>query len=355
MPMFRFSPDQDFVLDHFPLPLPAVDPVGLSGYLFYGQNSSFARIHSRTRTFSLDGLPTIYNDSGFHFIDFDRGDGHFMSPLASFLICDPRARIADGQVLLNRANTTLTVQSAVPVHGEPNVGNISPDAGNVVLGLSMMDALEIDDEDVRVRVGGLASQVFLNDTTLNFERSRSNPFDMGILPLEEIQRNLNQVMQSGSKSLSSYIRDYDDDTPEELFIVAVRGAIQKDKLVLVGSQGFVIVTICLVFTATFVMAVNILFFRIWNTPTFKLQTLIHISLENDTSQNLSSEKADPCVFHCFYLITMTDQVVGTVLMPLVGTPCHILKSERLCSDSLAFLYWKLHSYHWFLFAQEHRS
>src|SRR5215467_5095931 len=98
MPMYRFSTDQHFLSDNFPLPLPGVDPLGLSGYLFFGRNSSFPGIPSQKQTFNMDSLPAIFSETGFHFIDFDSADGHFTSPLASFLLCDPQARILDGHV-----------------------------------------------------------------------------------------------------------------------------------------------------------------------------------------------------------------------------------------------------------------
>lgn len=201
MPMFRFSRDQVFIPGEFPDPLPAVDPVGLSGYLFFGHNSSFPNTSSKRRNFDLDNLPTILNTSGFHFIGSDNAEGYFNPPLATFLLCDPQAHILDGRALLSQANTSLTLLStSPPANGIPKIGNIPLHAANVVLGLSLMDALENDDEMAPMRIGALASQVFLNDTSMNFDPSPTNPFEVRILSTEEIQRNLNLFMNSGAKA-----------------------------------------------------------------------------------------------------------------------------------------------------------
>ncbi|KAJ3558693.1 hypothetical protein NP233_g11459 [Leucocoprinus birnbaumii] len=228
----------------------------------------------KKRTFNLDNLPTTFNSSGFHFIDFDSSVGLFETPLATFLLCDPHARILDGRVLVDHKNMSLTLQSTLAFKNKPKVGNINPDAANVVLGLSLMDALENDDETARIRVGTLASQVFLNDTSLDFSRSEAKPFDVGILPMQDIQRNLNRFMQSGSKVLSSYVHNQDNSKPSTL--IHAEGAMQTNQEMLTGSRGFLIITICLFFAATLAMVFSLFFLHIWESPALKLETMIRV-------------------------------------------------------------------------------
>jgi hypothetical protein len=291
MAMYRFSPDQGFLPDHFPLPLPAVPPVGLSGYLLYGHNSSFTP--TKKRALNLDNLPTTFNnESGFHFIDFNGANSNFTAPIASFLLCDPGASILDGLVLLNQANSSLAMQSISPPIGQPKVGNISPDAANVALGLSLTKTLDVDEDD-RIRVGIIASQVFLNDTSLDFSGSRSKQFDIGILPLQEIQHNLNRIMQSGSKAVSSYTPNVDSDAESQQGdFQVVSGGIQEKKQVLVSSPGFVVATIFCVFTIAIVMTANIFYLRIWRTPVFGFDLLVRLCREDEC---LNEGMTHPCV------------------------------------------------------------
>ncbi|KAF5354940.1 hypothetical protein D9756_005729 [Leucocoprinus leucothites] len=292
LPMFRFSTDQDFTPHSFPIPTPAVEPIGLSGYLFFGRNSSFPDKPSEKRTLSFDNIPTIFNNSGFHFIDFDSADGHFKSPLASFLLCDPTARILDGHVRFSRTNTAITLQSATPTNGKANVGNISPDAANVVLGLSLLDALDIDEDDVRIHIGAIASGTFLNDSSLDFSRNGSNSFDVGFLPLQEIQNNLNQLMRSSSKALSSNFHTPDAASQEDT-LLPVTGAIQKGEQVLTASRDFLIAIICLVFTAVLAMVLNVLLFSVWSTPAFTLESLFQVSDETKIKTDLKNPHISP--------------------------------------------------------------
>ncbi|KAF5354826.1 hypothetical protein D9756_005726 [Leucocoprinus leucothites] len=293
MSMFRFSTNQDFTPDNFPIPTPAVEPIGLSGYLFFGRNSSFPDKPSEKRTLSLDNLPTIFNDSGFHFIDFDGADGHFKSPLASFLLCDPTARVFDGQVRFSRTNTAITLQSTTPTNfGKANVGNISPDAANVVLGLSLLGALDAEDTDVRIFIGEIASQTFINDTSLDFSRNGSNSFDVGLLPLQEIQNNLNQLMRSSSKALSANLNTQNA-VAQEHTLLPVTGAIQKGEQVLTASRDFLIAIICLVFTAVLAMVLNVLLFSVWSTPAFTLESLFQTSDETQIKTGLKTPHISP--------------------------------------------------------------
>ncbi len=272
--MYRFSTDQDFVPGFFPDPLPAVDPVGLSGYLFFGRNSSFPHVPSANRSLNLDGLPTTFGPLGFHFVDLFGVDAYFESPLATFLLCDPRARILDGQVVLSPTTSSITVISASsPKRGELRVGNIPTDAAGLVLGLGQLETLSFTDGPSAVQIGVLASRAFLNDTSLNFDPDPSNPFDVGILSLEDIQRNLDTFMNSSAKAFSSYVRDFSAET-SDLFLVTVQAATQQNELALVTSHGLLISTICLFFGATTLIVVNFFYFHIWRAPPFKIETLI---------------------------------------------------------------------------------
>lgn len=272
--MYRFSTNQDFQLHDFPDPLPAVEPVGLQGYLWFGTNSSLPKVSSERRNFNLDGLPTIFSSAGYQFIDFDGANGHFKSPLATFLLCDPQARILDGQVLLSQRNTSITLLSASPINGQPKVGNISPDAANVALGLSMMEVLEVDDEEAPVRIGILAARAFTNETSQDFDESDKNPFDIGILPIEDIQRNLDLFMNPSGKALSSYFKDYEIEGTNQLFLMPVQGAIQQDKQALMTSRGLAISTISLFLCATLSLAIIFFYLRVWQTPPFKLESIL---------------------------------------------------------------------------------
>lgn len=296
MPMYRFTTHQEFLPDDFPDPLHADGPVGLQGYVFFGRNSSLPKSKSKTKTLNLDGLPTTFNSSGYLFLDYDGADGHFKTPLATFLLCDPHARTLDGEVLLSQRNASVTLLSASsPVNGRTRVGNISPDAANVALGLSMMEVLEVDDEEATMRIGILASQAFTNDTSQNFDRTRANPFDIGILPLEDIQRNLNFYMNSGGKSVSSYVKNYDIEGTDQLFLMPVQGAIEQDEQALVTSQGLMIATITLFFCATVLSFINLFYLRVWKTPAFKLDTLVHqIQKENDEKYVINVSVPSAC-------------------------------------------------------------
>lgn len=186
--MYRFSTEQEFFPDEFPDPLRGTEPVGLQGYLWFGRNSSLPKVSSKRRTLNLDGVPATFNSSGYHFIDFSGADAHFKSPLAAFLLCDPHARILDGQALLSRKDTSITLLSASPpINGQPIVGNISPDAAGVSLGLSMMNALENNADAEPMRIGALAARAFTNDTSQYFKAGAEKLFDIGLLPVEDIQ------------------------------------------------------------------------------------------------------------------------------------------------------------------------
>lgn len=273
--------DQEFLPNDFPDPLHAVEPVGLQGYVFFGRNNSLPKVSSRHRDLNLDGLPTIFNSSGYHFIDFDGADGHFKPPLATFLLCEPHARILDGNVLLSQKNTSITLLSmSIPNNSRPMVGNISPDAANVMLGLGMMEILETDDETAPMRTGILASQAFTNDTSQNFDRSDTNPFDIGILSIDDIQNNLHLFMNSAGKALSSYIKNYDIEGADQLFLIPTQGVVQQDEQALVTSRSLMIATIALFLCTTMLLSINVFYLHIWQSPPFKLETLMY-QIERD--------------------------------------------------------------------------
>ncbi|KAF5354866.1 hypothetical protein D9756_005788 [Leucocoprinus leucothites] len=270
MPMYRFSVDAEFNSD-FPNPLHAVDPVGLSGYLFLGHNETFPRSdskqehHYRKQNINLDDLPTVLNSSGFHFIDYYDRDGYFKSPLATFLLCDPQAYIRDGEVLLYQTNSSLRLLSeSIPtVNGSSIVGNISPDAANLVLALGLIDALENDDDQAPMRLGALASQVFTNSTP-------SKHFDTGLLALHEIENNLNRYLKAGAKGYSSPINS----GRNEQDFINTSATMARNTQTLVADLNWVICTAGLFLCASITGSINYFYLRVWKIPPFDLENLI---------------------------------------------------------------------------------
>lgn len=89
-------------------------------------------------------------------------------------------------------------------------------------------------------------------------------------------------MNSGGKSLSSYIKNYDIEGSDELFLTSVQGSTQQDEKALVTSPGLMVATILLFFFATIVLVINLFCLRVWRTPPFKLETLQpQIQRQND--------------------------------------------------------------------------
>lgn len=313
--MFRFSTDQEFLPNDFPDPVHAVQPVGLQGYVFFGSNSSFPRVSSKHRNLNFDNLPTIFNSSGFHFIDYSGADGHFKSPLATFLLCDPHAHILDGKALLSQENTSVTLlSSSPPVNKQPKVGNISPDAANVILGLCMMEVLEFDDDTAPLRMGNLASQAFTNDTSQALDKSRNNPFDFGMLPIDQIQKNVDLFMNSAGKALSSYIKDYDIEGTDQLFLMPVQGAIQQDEEALVTSRGLMIATASIFLCTVVLLAINFSYLHVWKSPPFKLETLKN---EIERDEKYVTITFLPSVSDCSVEICPTSKIHLTQIIQLV--------------------------------------
>lgn len=159
MPMYRFSTGQKFFPDSPPGPLRAVEPVGLQGYLWFGYNSSLSKVPSKYQNLNLDNLPTTFSPTGFHSIDFEGADRHFKSPLVVFLLCNPQAHILDGQAILSQKNTSITLLStSPPANKQSIIGNISPDAANLILGITMLNTFDTDRETTQMRIGVLAAQ-----------------------------------------------------------------------------------------------------------------------------------------------------------------------------------------------------
>ncbi|EKM76018.1 hypothetical protein AGABI1DRAFT_131736 [Agaricus bisporus var. burnettii JB137-S8] len=279
MPMYRFTTNQTFLPHDFPDPLRGASPVGFQGYLFFGSNSSLPNVSSsrakRRRNLNLDGLPTIYNPSGYNFTDFDGSVGHFNSSLATFLLCDPQVHLLDGNVLLSQKNLSISLLSASPPVNEPTIGNISPDAANVALGLGLMEVLDLDDDSQKVRMGNLAATVFTNNTSADYDITSANPFDFGILSLEEIQQNLDMIIATASKAFSSYFENYDSESANELFLVPVHGAVQKDGQALVASRALLIATIALTTCCVVLLVFCFFYLRVWRIPPFKLEAIMN--------------------------------------------------------------------------------
>jgi hypothetical protein len=137
-----------------------------------------------------------------------------------------------------------------------------------------MDALEVDDDTAEMRIGARAAQVFLNDSSLNFDPNSSIPFDIGILPLADIQRNLTVYLNSSAKAFSSYIRDYDEESPSTLFLVPVNGAAQGSVKALVANRNLMISTIMLLGFISSLLILSYFTLRGWKFPAFKLRTLM---------------------------------------------------------------------------------
>lgn len=351
--MFRFSMDQEFIPNNYPVPLHAVEPVGLQGYVFFGINSSLPEISSKRRNFNLDNLPTTFNSSGYHFIDLVGADGHFKSPLATFLLCDPQARILDGEALLSQKNSSVTLLPSSPVNRQPKVGNISPDAANVVLGLCMMESLEFDDDSTSIRTGVLSSRVFTNDTSQNFDRSKKDPFDIGILPTDQIARNLNFFLNSGSKALSSYVKNYDIPGTDQLFLVPVQGAIQQGEQALVTSQGLMIATISVFFCATLLLSINFFYLRTWQSPPFKLETLMNEAqrdekyVTNNSFNSTSDCSIGRCSIHRIHFTpSQTSQLVEDFYYAFSASSSWSLRSWRSLSHAPGLQSWSRYPYHW---------
>lgn len=273
--MYRFAIDQQQLEDDYPDPIDgAAPPLGMSGYIFFGTNSSFggngdSGSGDNNGTLNLDGLPTLYDPSGFNFTDVENATGHFRTPLASFLLCDPQARILDGTVLLSKTENALTVVSRTPVPDgrRPKIGNISPDAANIVLGVGMMDGMEIENGSAIYRVNARAQQALLESSPQNF---------VAPLPLTDIERNLTKFLNSAAKAFSSYIRDYDEDPSPDtpLFLFSVDGFVQKPKLALVADGGLLISTIALAAFIAILLIAECSGLKVWGVPGFKLESLM---------------------------------------------------------------------------------
>lgn len=280
--MYRFSTSGEFFPDEFPDPLPAMEPVGLSGYLFFGTNSSFSGLPSQDRHLNLDGLPATFSSSGFDFIQYNSDQSHFDAPLATFLLCDPQIRVMDGRMLLSQLNSSLTLISALePLEGKLKVGNIPLNSAESVLALGLVKVLTPNNHSASTMMGDFAAQAFLNDSSLDFVRTDDRPFDVGILSTEVIQSNLNSFTNFAAKGFSSFVRDYDLPEPGELFLVPVDAAIRHDESALKTSRGLLISTIGLFFAATIIMVIDIFCFDVWKTPAFTLESLLRIIDQHD--------------------------------------------------------------------------
>lgn len=273
MAMYRFNANQELTPHAFPELLPPFEPVGLQAYLFFGYNSSHPNVSSEYQALNLDGLPTIFSSSGYQFTRFDGAESHFKPPLATFLLCNPHAHILDGEALLSQKNMSITLLSTSPISGQPKVGNISPKAANFALGLGMMDVLEANNADQPMRIGVFAAQAFTNNTSHNFNKSDANPFNVGILPLKDIQQNLDSFINPTGKALSSCIKNDKIEKTSHFFLIPAQGAIRKDKQALVTSQGLMLATIFLFFCITALLVINISYLHAWQRPPFKLKTL----------------------------------------------------------------------------------
>lgn len=277
MPMYRFSTYADSTPDDYPNRLGATDPIGLSGYIFYGRNSSLPRATGR-RYFNLDGLPTTFDPSGFQFINFDGDEAHFESTLATFLLCDPQARIFDGRVLLSQSNSSLTLLStSLPLNNVPKVGNITPRAADAALALSLVRALGANSETASMKIGDFAARVFLNDTSLNFDKTPEKPFDVGILPVENIQQTLNSFVNLGAQGFASYDRDYDGDVPEKTFVTSVDASLRESQPALTTSRGLLISMISLFSIPMIMLVLNIFYYHFWQMFPFKLESVLLIA------------------------------------------------------------------------------
>lgn len=190
---------------------------GTSAYLFLGGDSQFPianRDNPNLTYIDLSGLPRHHDQRQYAVLESRTAERWFSAPLATILLCSPRLELTTGQVILQPTANLTTTDITVTKTGLPDSpANIHPDSAAIIFGEALMLTVGLPDDD-----SGLFDirNSTINFNTINFNTITAEMFlasptsgewqnasAIRPLPLDEINKRMNEYMLSGLKAFTS--------------------------------------------------------------------------------------------------------------------------------------------------------
>lgn len=200
-------------------------------FIFIGSNTTL----SKQVELNLGGIPSLYIPANFGRAGSDINTEGRDPMLVSILLCDP-------QFVLSPATITLTGSTlqAVAHPGDSVTKNIPPEAANVIFSQSLLDATSSVEAygDNGSQINAVARILFFPNRSFEYGKKHEGTKP---LPLHEINKQMNMVLQSSAKAfLSGYVPNLNNLTVPSFEMIDTNAIGEVQQPALVGNKSFLV-------------------------------------------------------------------------------------------------------------------
>lgn len=266
------------------MPMRPMSPAGsehpdlpLSAFVFIGSNITYKEAGVKRKNYTIHVLRLEEIPKSRYLQPQDSGSGLEWPFRVSALICDPRLQITPAMVTLLRGSLHAIAQPDFPV-----VGNIPPSTANLIFSEALIGATSSEDQNTLLPgnfINNIARNLFLKDPTLSksFNQS-SGRVELKLLPISQINENMNVVMRSAAKS---YLSGHKPNAKNTLLsiseAVATEGWVDIEELAMVGSRPFSITVLVLVSILAVLLTSLIVILRVDQMQPFDLGNVAKVA------------------------------------------------------------------------------